>query len=193
MGRLEGDVSRSVAFEPNDIAAFTTRAESLVAWAQQYSLAVYPFSSACCGMEFMSALGPRYDMSRFFVDVPQYSPRKSDLLWVVGSISQRQAPVLRRIYEQMAAPKWVIACGACAATGGFYENYATVPGIDKLIPCDVYIPGCPPRPEAILDGLMLLMDKIAKGDRKPAIARPRLCPKTNPELGLVSLGRIARP
>jgi NADH-quinone oxidoreductase subunit B len=108
---------------------------------------------------------------------------------VVGTIVQRQAPVLKRIYAQMAEPKWVLAFGTCASCGGFYDNYAAVAGIDKIIPCDVYIPGCPPRPEAVLDGLMLLQDKIQRGDRTPAIVKPRLDPVTEPDLGLVQLRR----
>ncbi|MBL8741798.1 MAG: NADH-quinone oxidoreductase subunit NuoB, partial [Myxococcales bacterium] len=94
----------------------------------------------------------------------------------VGTISQRQAPALRRVWEQMADPKWVLAFGTCASCGGFYDNYTTVAGIDKIVPCDIYVPGCPPRPEAVIDGLLLLQDKIATGDRTPAIVKPRTDP-----------------
>jgi NADH-quinone oxidoreductase subunit B len=153
---------------------------------------MYPFVTACCGMEFMSVSSPRYDFSRFGSEAPRFSPRQSDLLWVVGTIVQRQAPILRRIYEQMAEPKWVLAFGTCASCGGFYDNYATVAGIDKIIPCDIYVPGCPPRPEAVLDGLLLLQDKIQKGDRRPAIVKPRLDPVEDQNLGLVQLRR-SRP
>jgi len=111
------------------------------------------------------------------------------LLWVVGTITQRQAPILKRIYDQMAEPKWVVAFGTCASCGGFYDNYATVAGIDKIIPCDVYIPGCPPRPEGVLDGLMLLMDKIARRDTRPAVVKPRTDPVDLPSHGLVQLGK----
>ncbi|HEY6555699.1 MAG TPA: NADH-quinone oxidoreductase subunit NuoB [Polyangiaceae bacterium] len=165
----------------------TTRAQDLLAWAQKYSLFMYPYVTACCGMEFMAATSPRYDLARFGAEAPRFSPRQSDLLWVVGTIVQRQAPVLKRIYEQMAEPKWVLAFGTCASCGGFYDNYATVAGIDKIIPCDVYIPGCPPRPEAVFDGLMLLQDKIQRGDRTPAIVKPRLDPVTQPGMGVVPL------
>ncbi len=167
----------------------TTRFEAILAWAQKYSLFMYPFATACCAMEFMAVSGPRYDLSRFGAEVPRFTPRQADLLWVVGTIVQRQAPVLRRIYEQMAEPKWVLAFGTCASCGGFYDNYATVAGIDKIIPCDVYIPGCPPRPEATLDGLMLLQDKIQSGDRRPAIVKPRSDPATDGVPGLVTLRR----
>ena len=145
----------------------TTKFEALLGWARKYSLFQYPFATACCGMEFFSTASPRYDIARFGAEAPRFSPRQSDVLWVVGTISQRQAPVLRRVYEQMTEPKWVIAFGTCASCGGFYDNYATVPGIDKIIPVDVFIPGCPPRPEAVLDGLMLLQDKIGRCDRTP--------------------------
>jgi NADH-quinone oxidoreductase subunit B len=134
-------------------------------------------------MEFMALSSPRFDIARFGAEAPRFSPRQADLLWVVGTISQRQAPVLRRIYEQMMEPKWVLAFGTCASCGGFYDNYTTVPGIDKIIPCDIYIPGCPPRPEAVLDGLMLLQDKIQRGEiarnqRRPGVVKPREDPAT---------------
>ena len=167
----------------------TTRLVPLLSWAQKYSLFMYPFVTACCGMEFMSVSSPRYDFSRFGSEAPRFSPRQSDLLWVVGTITQRQAPVLRRIYEQMAEPKWVLAFGTCASCGGFYDNYACVAGIDKIIPADVYIPGCPPRPEGVLDGLMLLQDKIQRGDREPGIVKPRRDPATDQSMGLVELRR----
>jgi NADH-quinone oxidoreductase subunit B len=154
----------------------TTRLSDILFWAQKYSLFMCPFVTACCGMEFMSMASPRFDMARFGAEAPRFSPRQADLLWVVGTISQRQAPALRRIYEQMADPKWVLAFGTCASCGGFYDNYTTVAGIDKVVPCDVYVPGCPPRPEAVLDGLLLLQDKIASGNRTPAIVKPRTDP-----------------
>lgn len=192
MGRLSGSNTQTVAVEPHEISAFTTRLDPLLAWAQKYSLFMYPFVTACCGMEFMGVSGPRYDFSRFGSEAPRFSPRQSDLLWVVGTISQRQAPILRRIYEQMAGPKWVLAFGTCASSGGFYDNYATVAGIDKIVPCDVYVPGCPPRPEAVLDGLMLLQDKIQSGERRPSIVKPRFDPAVDPNLGLVQLRRSSR-
>jgi len=175
-----GDVSIVAGAEQS---FFTTTVDSLLGWARKFSLFQYPFVTACCGMEFMATAGPKYDIARFGAEAPRFSPRQADLLWVVGTVSQRQAPALRRIYEQMLEPKWVMSFGTCASCGGFYDNYATVPGIDKVIPVDVYIPGCPPRPEAVLDGLMLLMDKIAKGDKTPAVLKNTALPEgTVPEL-----------
>ena len=167
----------------------TTRLVPLLSWAQKYSLFMYPFVTACCGMEFMAVSSPRYDFSRFGSEAPRFSPRQADLLWVVGTITQRQAPVLKRIYEQMAEPKWVLAFGTCASCGGFYDNYACVAGLDKIIPADVYVPGCPPRPEGVLDALMLLQDKIQRGDRTPGIVKPRRDPATDQSMGLVELRR----
>ena len=151
---------------PSGVGWATTKLDHLLGWARKYSLFMYPFATACCAMEFMAVMAPKYDLARFGAEAPRWSPRQSDLLWVVGTISQRQAPVLKRIYDQMCEPKWVIAFGTCASTGGFYDNYATVPGIDKIIPVDVYIPGCPPRPEQVLDALKLLMDRIATGQAR---------------------------
>jgi len=129
-------------------------------WARKYSLFQYPFVTACCGMEYMTVAASRYDLDRFGAALPRFSPRQADLLMVVGTVNCKQAPILRRVWESIAEPKWVVAFGVCASTGGFYDNYATVQGIDRVIPVDVYIPGCPPRPEQVLDGIMLLQAKI---------------------------------
>ena len=139
----------------------TTTFEALKKWGRKYSLYPLPFGTACCGIEYMAAVGSHYDVSRFGAEVVRFSPRQSDILIVAGTISCKMAPVLKRIYDQMCEPKWVVAFGVCTCTGGFYNNYATVQGIDTIIPVDVYIPGCPPRPESVIDGLMKLQDKIA--------------------------------
>jgi NADH-quinone oxidoreductase subunit B len=185
-----GDVTRSLTMDGSEQGFATTRVDALLGWARKYSLFAYPFVTACCGMEFMALTSPRFDLARFGAEAPRFSPRQSDLLWVVGTISQRQAPVLKRIYEQMMEPKWVFAFGTCASTGGFYDNYTTVPGIDKIIPTDVYVPGCPPRPEAVLDGLMLLQDKIARNERRAGVVKPRFDP-VHDVAGLVQLRRSA--
>ena len=140
----------------------TTRLDKAIAWARKYSIFPYPFVTACCGMEYMSVASSHYDLDRFGAAFPRFTPRQADLLFVVGTISHKIAPVLKRVYDQMCEPKWVIAFGVCTCTGGFYNNYATVQGIDTIIPVDVYIPGCPPRPETVLQGIMLLQEKIAR-------------------------------
>jgi NADH-quinone oxidoreductase subunit B len=131
-------------------------------------------------MEYMAAACSHYDIARFGAEIPRFSPRQSDVLWVVGTITHKMAPVLKTIYDQMAEPKWVIAFGACASSGGFYQNYSVLQGIDRLIPVDVYIAGCPPRPEAVLDGLMELQHRIQNdgptvesGMLNPSMARHR--------------------
>jgi NADH-quinone oxidoreductase subunit B len=129
-------------------------------WARSYSIFPYPFATACCAMEYFSVGAARYDIDRFGAALSRFSPRQADLLMVVGTVNCKQAPILRRIHEQMAEPRWVVAFGACASSGGLYDNYATVQGIDRIVPVDVYIPGCPPRPEQVLDGLMLLQHRI---------------------------------
>src|SRR3954469_15192069 len=138
-----------------------TRVDAALAWARKYSIFPYPFATACCAMEYMSLSMAPYDIDRFGALLPRFSPRQADLLMVIGTVNQKLAPVMKRVYEQMAEPKWVMAFGACAASGGFYDNYATVQGIDRIIPVDVYVAGCPPRPEAVLDGLMQLQNRIA--------------------------------
>lgn len=145
-----------------DNSVVLTKVEAVVNWARKYSFFQYPFVTACCGMEFMSVAGPKYDLDRFGAALPRFSPRQADLLMVVGTISHKQAPILVKVYNQMAEPKWVFAFGVCAVSGGFYDNYSTVQGIDTLIPVDVYVPGCPPRPEMVLDGLIKLQKKVAK-------------------------------
>ena len=137
-----------------------TKLSEAVQWGRKYSFFPYPFVTACCGMEFMSAAGPRFDLDRFGAALPRFTPRQADLLMVVGTITHRIAPVLRRVYQQMAEPKWVVSFGACTSSGGPYNNYAVVQGIDTIIPVSAYIPGCPPRPEAVLDALIKLQGRV---------------------------------
>lgn len=134
--------------------------EKLINWARGNSLWPAQFGLACCAIEMMSTASPRYDMARFGMEVFRASPRQSDVMIVAGRLSQKMAPVLLTVYEQMLEPKWVIAMGDCASTGGIYNNYAIIQGVDHIVPVDVYIAGCPPRPEALLDGLILLQKKI---------------------------------
>ena len=143
---------------------YTSRVGDAINWARKFSLFQYPFVTACCGMEFMALWAPKYDVARFGAEFPRFSPRQSDLLMIVGTITEKQGPALKRVYDQMTEPKWVLAFGVCASTGGFYQNYHAMPGADQVIPVDVYIPGCPPRPEQILDALILLQERIQRGD-----------------------------
>ncbi|NLH39718.1 MAG: NADH-quinone oxidoreductase subunit NuoB [Elusimicrobia bacterium] len=140
----------------------TSKMEYVINWARKFSFFDYPFVTACCGMEFMSTFASTYDIARFGAEFPRFSPRQADVLFVVGTVNQKLAPVLRMTYEQMVEPKWVLSFGACATSGGFYDNYAVVDGIDKIIPVDVYIPGCPPRPKAVLDALIKLQEHVQR-------------------------------
>ncbi len=143
-------------------AVITTRLDDAVNWARESSLWPFVFGTACCAIEFMSTAASRHDISRFGAEVVRFSPRQADLLLVAGTISYKQAPILKQIYDQMPEPKWVISMGACACSGGFYDNYTTLQGIDEIIPVDVYVAGCPPRPESVLDALMMIQEKLKK-------------------------------
>jgi len=139
---------------------FTTRLDAFINWGRKNSLWPMPFGTACCAIEFMCVLGPKFDMGRFGAEAMRFSPRQSDMMIVSGRVSIKMMPVLQRIYRQMAEPKWVISMGACASTGGVFDTYSTVQGIDRFIPVDVYVPGCPPRPETVIDAVMKLQKKI---------------------------------
>jgi NADH-quinone oxidoreductase subunit B len=138
----------------------TTKLNYVIGWGRKFSLFHYPFITACCGMEYMSTACAHWDFDRFGCGLTTFSPRQADLIMVVGTISQKEAPVLKTIYDQMCEPKWVLAVGACTLSGGIYDNYAVVQGIDNIIPVDVYVPGCPPRPETLLDAIVKLQEKI---------------------------------
>jgi NADH-quinone oxidoreductase subunit B len=142
---------------------FTTRLENLVAWGRKNSLWPLPFGTACCAIEFMSSVSSHYDLARFGAEVVRFSPRQADLLIVAGTVVDKLAPVLRRIYDQMPEPKWVISMGVCASSGGFYRAYHVVQGIDEVVPVDVYVPGCPPTPEELMFGIIELQKKIQSG------------------------------
>jgi len=144
----------------------TTKLNYVLGWGRKFSLFHYPFITACCGMEYMSAACAHWDFDRFGCGLTTFSPRQADLIMVVGTISQKEAPVLKTIYDQMCEPKWVLAVGACTLSGGIYDNYAVVQGIDNIIPVDVYIPGCPPRPETFLDGIVKLQQKIQNQEQE---------------------------
>ncbi len=148
----------------------TTRLDLLVNWGRANSLWPMPFGTACCAIEFMATAAGRFDISRFGMERMSFSPRQADLLICAGRLPFKLAPIIRRVWDQMPQPKWAISMGACASTGGIFDTYAMVQGIDTIIPVDVYVPGCPPRPEGLLYGIMLLQKKI----KAESIADPTL-------------------
>ncbi|MSR45265.1 MAG: NADH-quinone oxidoreductase subunit B [Phycisphaerales bacterium] len=150
---------------PTD-GVLTTSLNRLVNWARRSSVWPMPFATACCGIELMATACSRFDLARFGAEVMRFSPRQSDLLIVAGRVSIKTLPVLQRIYAQMAEPKWVVSMGACASTGGVFDTYAVVQGVDQFIPVDVYVPGCPPRPEMLIEGIMAIQ-RIIDADNIP--------------------------
>jgi NADH-quinone oxidoreductase subunit B len=156
------DVSKGL--EGLDHNFITGNIESLVKWARSHSTWPATFGLACCAIEMMAAGGAHYDLSRFGMEVFRASPRQADLMIVAGRVSQKMAPVLRQIYDQMMEPKWVISMGVCASSGGMFNNYAIVQGVDQIVPVDVYAPGCPPGPETLLHAIVTLHDLIESGE-----------------------------
>ena len=153
--KIEGDI-------------IVTRADAALNWVRTNSMWPMPMGLACCAIELMASAASRFDIARFGAEVMRFSPRQADCMIVAGTVTYKMAPVVRRIYDQMAAPKWVIAMGACASSGGMYRSYATLQGVDRIVPVDVYVSGCPPRPEALLDALMKLQAKVK---REPSAAK----------------------
>src|SRR5215204_3756485 len=146
---------------------FATSLDKAVGLARKNSLWPLPFATSCCGIEFMATMGAHYDLARFGSERLSFSPRQADLLMVMGTIAKKMGPVLRQVYEQMAEPRWVLSMGACASTGGVFDTYAVVQGVDQFIPVDVYIPGCPPRPEMLIEGIMAIQRIIDQEGMPP--------------------------
>ena len=145
-----------------EIPVLTTTVEKMVQWARRSAIWPAQFGLACCAIEMMAMAASRYDIARFGAEVFRGSPRQSDLMIVAGRLSRKMAPALRRIYDQMPEPKWVISMGACASVGGVFDNYAIVQGVDQVVPVDVYVPGCPPRPEALIHGILLAVERLGE-------------------------------
>ncbi len=159
----EADIYNNIALSEMPEGAmgegyFATNLEKVVSLARKNSLWPLPFATSCCGIEFMATMAPHYDLARFGAERLGFTPRQCDLLMVMGTISKKMGPVLRQVYLQMAEPRWVLSMGACACSGGIFDTYSVLQGIDQIIPVDVYIPGCPPRPEAVIDGFMRIQE-----------------------------------
>jgi len=157
--RIEGDVIH-------------TRVDAALNWFRKNSIWPMPMGLACCAIELMAAGASRFDISRFGMEVMRFSPRQSDVMVVAGTVTYKMAMSVKRIYDQMAEPKWVIAMGACASTGGMYRSYAVLQGVDNIIPVDVYVAGCPPRPEALLDALLILQKQVQREPLLATLKRP---------------------
>ena len=149
-------------FEPN---IFVTTVDKLFNWARKSALWPMSFGLACCAIELMATVGPRYDMARFGAEALRFSPRQADVMVVSGTVTKKMSIAVKRIYDQMPDPKWVIAMGACASSGGMYRSYAVVQGVDEIIPVDVYLSGCPPRPESLIEGILEIQRKIDRGEQ----------------------------
>ena len=145
-----------------ELPLLTTTVERLVQWARRSAIWPAQFGPACCALQMMAMVASRYDVARLRAEVFRGSPRQSDLMIVAGRLSRKMAPAMRRVYDQMPEPKWVISMGACASVGGVFDNYAIVQGVDQVVPVDVYVPGCPPRPESLIYGIVQLQQKIAR-------------------------------
>jgi NADH-quinone oxidoreductase subunit B len=184
MSSGEGTDPKTVyKYDPDGNQPFvTTSLDFLVNWGRANSLWPMPFGTACCAIEFMASAASHFDLARFGMERMSFSPRQSDVLICAGRVPFKLAPVIRRIYQQMHQPKWVISMGACASSGGMFDSYAVVQGIDTIIPVDVYVPGCPPRPEGLIYGIMMLQKKIREEWQSRGELRDELMPHPTSQL-----------
>jgi NADH-quinone oxidoreductase subunit B len=177
MGLIAPAEHRTVSYAPESQEGWvTTRMDFLVNWARANSLWPMPFGTACCAIEFMATAASDFDLARFGMERMSFSPRQADVLICAGRVPFKLAPIIRRIWQQMPQPKWAISMGACASTGGMFDNYAVVQGIDTIIPVDVYVPGCPPRPEGLIYGIRMLQEKVKNERSSDSGARDEMEP-----------------
>jgi NADH-quinone oxidoreductase subunit B len=183
MGLIAPAEPRTVSYDPQSQEGWVaTRLDFLVNWSRANSLWPMPFGTACCAIEFMATAASRFDLARFGMERMSFSPRQADVLICAGRVPFKLAPIIRRIWQQMPQPKWAISMGACASSGGMFDNYAVVQGIDTIIPVDVYVPGCPPRPEGLLHGIRLLQEKVMNERRSDHRIRDEINPDPSSEL-----------
>jgi NADH-quinone oxidoreductase subunit B len=183
MGLTATPEHRTVSYSPESQEGWvTTRMDFLVNWARANSLWPMPFGTACCAIEFMATAASDFDLARFGMERMSFSPRQADVLICAGRVPFKLAPIIRRIWQQMPQPKWAISMGACASTGGMFDNYAVVQGIDTIIPVDVYVPGCPPRPEGLIYGIRMLQEKVKNERSSDAGTRDEMEPDPSSQL-----------
>jgi len=183
MGLIAPSGTDIVSYDPKSQEGWVaTRLDFLVNWSRANSLWPMPFGTACCAIEFMATAASRFDLARFGMERMSFSPRQADVLICAGRVPFKLAPIIRRIWQQMPQPKWCISMGACASSGGMFDNYAVVQGIDTIIPVDVYVPGCPPRPEGLIHGIRLLQEKVMNERRADNRIREEINPDPSSEL-----------
>jgi len=177
--------------DPRRDGWLTTQLDHYVNWGRKNALWPMPFGTACCAIEFMSVVSSHYDLSRFGAEVVRFSPRQSDLMIVAGTVVDKMGPILSQIWDQMPDPKWCIAMGVCASSGGFYRAYHVMQGIDEIVPVDIYVPGCPPTPEGLMHGIIKLQELIARGETRSQLAMKAKGPAEQAHAQAASLRAIA--
>jgi len=174
---LGAPAAGSAASDPRREGWLTTQLDHYVNWGRKNALWPMPFGTACCAIEFMSVVSSHYDLSRFGAEVVRFSPRQSDLMIVAGTVVDKMGPILKQVFDQMPDPKWVIAMGVCASSGGFYRAYHVMQGIDEIVPVDIYVPGCPPTPEGLMHGIIKLQEMIARGETRSQMSMKSRSPE----------------